>query len=71
LVYSVLSVAYNLWLYIRIFSGTLHVGFSVSYLDLSKFELLVLLPLIFTNFIFCFFPSFLINSLIPFFVLLI
>ena len=68
--YSVLSLSYNLWLYVRIMLGSCKL-ISVYNMDLTKLELLVLAPLVFLNFFLCFFPNILINLLIPFFFSLI
>lgn len=60
--YSVLSVAYNLFLYTRIFHGAPKVFLA---LDLLKLEILILVPLLLSNFFLCFFPSFLIKLILP------
>jgi proton-translocating NADH-quinone oxidoreductase chain M len=66
LVYSVISVGYNLWLYSKLCLGTLK--FHDNYfLDLSKLELLTVLPLIVLNVVLCFFPNSIINVIVPFF----
>jgi proton-translocating NADH-quinone oxidoreductase chain M len=68
--YSVISVAYNLWLYVRVCHGTLSNSLVINsyFYDISKIELLIILPLFFCNIFFCFMPNNLINYLIPFFI---
>ena len=68
--YSVLSVSYNLWLYTRVVLGTFK-PVNRFLIDLSKLEICVLLPLVFLNFFLCFFPTFFLKLLIPFFFFLI
>ena len=66
--YSIFSVAYNLWLYVRMFHGTLKVSIYNFFLfsDLTTIELKVLLPLSLYNFILCFYPNLLIKNIIVF-----
>jgi proton-translocating NADH-quinone oxidoreductase chain M len=68
--YSVISVAYNLWLYVRVCHGSLSKNLILNFYfyDISKIELLIILPLFFCNIFFCFMPNTLINYLIPFFI---
>ncbi len=68
--YSVLSVSYNLWFYVRLALGTFK-STNKNLIDLSKLEICVLFPLAFLNFFLCFFPTSLIQLLIPFFFFLI
>jgi len=68
--YSVLSVSYNLWLYTKVALGTFK-STNKYLIDLSKLELCVLIPLAFLNFFLCFFPTFLLQMLVPFFFFLI
>jgi proton-translocating NADH-quinone oxidoreductase chain M len=68
--YSTLNAAYNLYTYIRLFHGSFKSGpynSDLHYLDIQKIELYTLLPLIFCNFIYCYFPSKLIRLVIIFY----
>ncbi len=71
--YSVISVAYNLWLYVKICHGTISNNLILNYyfFDISKIELLIILPLFFCNIFFCFLPNSLLNYMIPFFIYII
>ena len=66
LFYSVLSVAYNLLLFIKIFHGTLK-NYIVKFVvvDLQKRELYILFPLMFCNVFLCFFISNFIKFVTP------
>lgn len=70
LFYSVLSVSYNLWLYVRVCHGTLYSLLFIKglYYDMSKIEFYVIMPLFFCNIFFCFAPNCLINLMLPFFL---
>ena len=68
-IYSVVSVGYNLWLYVRMFHGSLRTTVykkPYKFNDLTTIELKVLMPLCFYNIILCFCPNILINNIIVF-----
>jgi NADH:ubiquinone oxidoreductase subunit 4 (subunit M) len=68
LLYSVLSVSYNLWLYSKLVLGTFKMFDNLNFvLDLSRLEIAVLLPLIILNFGLCFFSNLLTSFITPFF----
>jgi len=62
--YSVFSVAYNLWLYVRVFHGTLRSAVFNSFLrnDLTTVELKVLFPLGVYNFLLFFVSQYIIEK---------
>lgn len=64
--YSVLSVAYNLLIYTKIFHGTLNLKIlKLVPIDLQKKEFFIVLPLLFLNSFLCFFASPLIQIITP------
>jgi NADH-ubiquinone oxidoreductase chain 4 len=64
--YSVLSVAYNLLAYLKVFHGTLNLKIlKLIPIDLQKKEFLIVLPLLFLNSFLCFFASTLIQIVTP------
>lgn len=67
-IYSVISVAYNLWLYVRMFHGTIKVSVynSFKFNDLTTIELKTLMPLFVYNIVLCFCPNILIKNIIVF-----
>ena len=69
-IYSVISVAYNLWLYVRMFHGTIKssVYNSFKFSDLTTIELKTLIPLFIYNVILCFCPNILIKNIIVFII---
>jgi proton-translocating NADH-quinone oxidoreductase chain M len=71
IIYSVLSTAYNLWLYVRVFHGTTSISISKNllFLELSKKEFFTIFILFLTSVFLCFFPSALIDAVIPYFFL--
>ena len=71
LIYSLLSLFYNIWLYVKTFHGIYFCSnqYNFFYIDMTKLEVCVLLPFILFNFILCFFPNSFINLLITFFYL--
>lgn len=71
--YYVLSLVYNLYTYLRLCHGQINnlLITKYSYIDLSNNEIFPILTLGVVNFIFCFFPNFIINFLYNFFILLI
>lgn len=66
LVYSVISVAYNLYLYVRIFHGTRKP--AVIYIDISKSEILSILPVLLGNSWFFFKVNSIIKYVTPFII---
>jgi len=70
--YSVFSVAYNLWLYVRIFHGTIRASVFSYFLrnDLTTIELKVLIPLSLFNFLLFLFPNTLLQNIIMFILLI-
>jgi len=69
-IYSVISVAYNLWLYVRMFHGTIKLSVynSFKFNDLTTIELKTLLPLFVYNIVLCFCPNILIKNIIVFII---
>jgi len=71
LFYSVLSVSYNLVIYVKIFHGTLKSFLVHTYVvDLQKREVRVLFPLMFYNIFLCFFVGKFITVITPIFILI-
>jgi proton-translocating NADH-quinone oxidoreductase chain M len=53
----ILSGAYSLWLYNRIIFGNLKINYTIAFLDLSKREFVILLPILFFILIIGIYPS--------------
>jgi NADH-quinone oxidoreductase subunit M len=68
-IYSITSVAYNLWLYVRIFHGTIFNNLIINnFYDLSKTELFILIPLVICNSTLCYFPNAFLVIVTPYFM---